>query len=46
MMKDASNWIISSDVAVVIEDKFPKAKFHYLVLPRENIRDIFQVNVH
>lgn len=42
-MKNASNWIISNDVAVVIEDKYPKAKYHFLVLPRENIRDIFQV---
>lgn len=46
VLKDSSNWIISNDVAVVIEDKYPKAKFHYLVLPRENIRDIFQVIMH
>lgn len=44
-MKDPSNWIISNDEIVVIADKFPKAKFHFLVLPRQNIPDIFEVSV-
>lgn len=42
-MKNPNNWIISSKEAIVMEDKFPKAKYHFLVLPRENIPNIFQV---
>ncbi|KAH8399462.1 hypothetical protein KR215_011109 [Drosophila sulfurigaster] len=41
---DPSNWIISTDVAVVIADKFPKARHHYLVLPKADIASIFQLN--
>lgn len=41
---DTKAWIISNRSAVVIRDKFPKAKFHYLVLPRENISSIFEVS--
>lgn len=41
---DPKNLIISTDVAVVIADKFPKARHHYLVLPKEDIASIFQVN--
>lgn len=39
-----SKWILHSDNVVVIVDKYPKAKFHYLVLPRENIPSIFDVS--
>ncbi|XP_031627737.1 aprataxin-like protein [Contarinia nasturtii] len=42
-LKDKSQWIISNTDAIVISDKFPKAKFHFLVLPRENISNIFQL---
>lgn len=41
---DSKTWIIFNKYAVVIRDKFPKAKFHYLVLPRENISSIFEVS--
>lgn len=44
-MKDPSNWIISNKEAIVIADKFPKAKYHFLVLPRANIRYIFQASL-
>lgn len=45
LLKDPSNWIISSEDAVVIADKFPKAKFHFLVLPKQNIPTIFEVKL-
>ncbi|KAM7363558.1 aprataxin [Cochliomyia hominivorax] len=41
---DPSTHIISSNLAVVIKDKYPKAKHHYLVLPREDIPSIFNLN--
>lgn len=44
LLKDSSTWIISSDEVVVVEDKFPKAKYHFLVLPREKIPEIFDVS--
>lgn len=40
---DPTNLIISTDVAVVIADKYPKARHHYLVLPKEDIASIFHV---
>ena len=43
-IKDPKNLIISSEDAVVIHDKYPKAKHHYLVLPKADIPDIFHVN--
>lgn len=39
-----SNWILSNSNLIVIADRFPKAKFHYLVLPRQKIKSIFEVN--
>lgn len=42
-MKDPLLHVMSNETLVVIEDKFPKAKFHFLVLPKENIRSIFEV---
>ncbi|KAH8374846.1 hypothetical protein KR200_007415 [Drosophila serrata] len=39
------NYIISSELGVVIADKFPKAQHHYLVLPLADIPSIFQVNI-
>ncbi|KAH8311948.1 hypothetical protein KR044_008733 [Drosophila immigrans] len=41
---DPKNWIISTELAVVIADKYPKARHHYLVLPKEDIATIFQLN--
>ncbi|XP_065372176.1 aprataxin-like protein [Calliphora vicina] len=43
-LKDPSTHIISSNLAVVISDKYPKAKHHYLVLPHEDIPSIFNLN--
>lgn len=42
-ISDPKNVLISTDVAVVIADKFPKARHHYLVLPKEDIASIFMV---
>ncbi|KAH8256343.1 hypothetical protein KR032_001627, partial [Drosophila birchii] len=39
-----NNYIISSELGVVIADKFPKAQHHYLVLPLADIPSIFQLN--
>ncbi|KAH8248128.1 hypothetical protein KR038_002359 [Drosophila bunnanda] len=38
-----NNYIVSSELGVVIADKFPKAQHHYLVLPLADIPSIFQV---
>ncbi|XP_003736934.2 aprataxin-like protein [Drosophila pseudoobscura] len=40
---DQANWIISSDVAIVIADKYPKAQHHYLVLPKAEISSVFNL---
>ncbi|XP_023300907.2 aprataxin-like protein [Lucilia cuprina] len=42
-LKDPSTHIISSNLAVVISDKYPKAQHHYLVLPHEDIPSIFNL---
>lgn len=44
LLKDSSTWLISSDEVIVVEDKFPKAKYHFLVMPREKIPDIFNAS--
>ncbi|XP_075146042.1 LOW QUALITY PROTEIN: aprataxin [Haematobia irritans] len=43
-LKNSKFHIISSNLAVVINDKYPKAKHHYLVLPLEEIHSIFNLN--
>lgn len=43
-MKDPDLMVISNKEIVVIKDKFPKAKHHFLVLPKENISSIFHVS--
>lgn len=42
-MKDPNLQVISNDIAVVIKDKYPKAKHHYLILPWNNIPSIYHV---
>ncbi|XP_036339341.1 aprataxin-like protein [Rhagoletis pomonella] len=44
-IKDPKNYIISSENAVVIYDKYPKARHHYLVLPKAVIPDVFHLNL-
>lgn len=43
-LSSPSKWILHNDDIVVIGDKYPKAKFHYLVLPRDHIPSIFDVS--
>ncbi|XP_037027607.1 aprataxin-like protein [Bradysia coprophila] len=42
-MKDPNYRVISSEVAVAIKDKFPKAKYHFLILPYEDIEDVYHL---
>lgn len=42
-MEDPECMVKEDDKIVVIKDKYPKAQFHYLVLPKENILSIRQV---
>lgn len=42
-MEDPECIVKEDDKVVVIKDKYPKAQFHYLVLPKENIHSIWQV---
>ncbi|XP_070163151.1 aprataxin [Polyergus mexicanus] len=42
-MEDPECIIKKDDKIVVIKDKYPKAQFHYLVLPKEDILSIWQV---
>lgn len=43
-IRDPNFLVISNDQIVVIKDKFPKAKYHFLVLPLDNIANIFSVS--
>lgn len=43
-INDLNVRIIASDIAVVIKDKFPKAEYHFLVLPFVDIPSIFHVS--
>lgn len=43
-INDVNVRIIASDSAVVIKDKFPKAEYHFLVLPFVDIPSIFHVS--
>lgn len=42
-MKNADLIIIQDDEMVVIKDKYPKARFHYLVVPKKEIPSIVGV---
>ncbi|XP_028028119.1 aprataxin-like protein [Bombyx mandarina] len=43
-MKDPKSIIKNTEKVVVIKDKYPKAKVHYLVLPHEEINSIYKLN--
>lgn len=43
-MKDPDSIVKSSEKIVVIRDKYPKAKVHYLVLPHEEISSIYKLD--
>lgn len=42
-MKNPKKKVMEDDKVVVIRDKYPKAQFHYLVLPKEDIASIWYV---
>lgn len=42
-MKDPESKVEEDDKIIVIKDKYPKAQFHYLVLPKEDIHSIWHV---
>ncbi|XP_011169808.1 aprataxin isoform X2 [Solenopsis invicta] len=44
-IEDPECKIREDDKIVVIKDKYPKAQFHYLVLPKENINSIWHVKI-
>ncbi|GLH04839.1 Aprataxin-like protein [Gryllus bimaculatus] len=43
-MEDPQCIVKQDDKIVIIQDKYPKAEFHYLVLPREDISSINKLN--
>lgn len=43
-MKDPEAIVKKADGIVVIKDMYPKAKIHYLVLPEDNINDIYKLD--
>lgn len=48
LLNELSNprkWILQSENVVVVQDKFPKAMYHFLVLPKEQIPSIFEVRL-
>lgn len=38
------NWLQWSNNVIVIPDRYPKAIYHFLVLPRQDIPSIFEVS--
>lgn len=42
-MNDPESVVEEDDQIVVIKDKYPKARFHYLVLPKKDISGISKV---
>ncbi|KAG6444824.1 aprataxin [Manduca sexta] len=43
-MKDPNSIVKKTERVVVIKDKYPKAKIHYLVLPHEDISSIYKLD--
>ena len=43
-MQDASLIMTSDDKGVIIKDLYPKAKHHYLILPKEDISSTNALN--
>ncbi|CAG9860228.1 unnamed protein product [Phyllotreta striolata] len=43
-MKDPKNIVKSDDLVTVIKDAYPKAEFHYLVIPKEDISNLKALN--
>ncbi|KAM3966219.1 aprataxin [Aphomia sociella] len=43
-MEDPESIVKKTENVVVIRDKYPKAKIHYLILPYEDINSIYKLN--
>lgn len=43
-MEDPQSIVKETKQVVVIKDKYPKAKIHYLVLPRKDINSIYKMD--
>ncbi len=43
-MRDPAMVVKSDDLTVTIKDAYPKARHHYLVLPKENIPNLWSLN--
>lgn len=43
-MKNPANIIKSDDLTVTIKDSYPKARHHYLVLPKEDVPNLRSLN--
>lgn len=39
-LEDPDLFVSSDDLVTVIRDKYPKAEFHYLIIPKENISSL------
>ena len=45
-MKDPNMVVNEDDKTVIIKDAYPKAKYHFLVLPRDNISSLRALASH
>lgn len=45
-MDNDKNVLYQDPFIVIIWDKYPKSKFHFLVLPREDIPDVRSIKKH
>lgn len=43
-LEDPKCRLIKSNDGVVIEDKYPKSKYHFLILPLDDISSIYHVS--
>lgn len=43
-LNDPTKWVLWNNEIVVVADRYPKAKYHLLVMPRANISSIFDVS--
>lgn len=43
-MENPENIVLQDEQVTVIKDSYPKAKYHYLVLPKKNINNIFKLD--
>ncbi|KAK5639819.1 hypothetical protein RI129_010630 [Pyrocoelia pectoralis] len=43
-MKDPESIVMEDNLVVIIKDKYPKAEYHYLILPKEDISNLKQVD--